>query len=254
MTRPTRVPRAAALLALAVTTACLGDSSAPDESRTTVTVRADTTPIGELVFVLKTGVYDTAITTTGTRILFRNSTSRRIENLAMALQPVVQTTNPFCATPVRPVVDAVFGVVEPGEERTVLPGLFPPTLTLYIANATSGPASLVSPNAGRWQGRIDEFRGTQVTTRSVLAVSRSDGTAVVYGASPTDRFVYGGNVGPSRQLLFHDGVACANNWRAIDTTATVVVRPDSLLFRARAESINGVGAQPDSFVLRLGRR
>lgn len=246
--------RVVALGLLAAASACLGEATRPDESRTVVGVRADTTPIGELVFIIKTGVFDTAITTTGTRILYRNTTNRRIENLAMALQAVVPSTNPLCLTPVRPVVDVVLGAVEPGEERTLLPGLFPASVTLFIANATSGTASLVSPNAGRWQGRIEEYRGAQVVTRSVLAVSRSDGAAVFYGASPSDRFVYTGNVGPARQLLFYDGVSCANNWRAIDTTATVVVRADSVVFSGRAQSASGVPVQPDSFVLRLGRR
>ena len=248
------VRRGLAAVALASLAACLTDGTRPNEQRSSVIIRADTTTIGELVFLLKPGEFDTASTTTGTRVFYRNTTTLRIENLAMTLQPASQSTNPFCVTLNRPVVDVVLGAVGPGEERTVLPGLFPAAVTLFIPTATTSAGSLVSPNAGRWQGTFVEYRGTATSTRDVLAVSRSDGALVVYGRSATDRVVASGNVGPAKTLLVYDGTACANNWRGIDSTASVVIGPDSLRFRGRAETASGLPTAPDSFLIQLGRR
>lgn len=250
-----RLMRGAALAAAALSAACqFTDPGQPSGSSIVVPLRADTTLIGELVF-FRSGTLGDTSRTTGSRIYYRNTTSRTVQNVGIAIHPAIQGQTAECLTPFRPSADTLLGNVPPGTERTVQFGVFAPFVLLYVSSARDSARNFVSGFAGRWQGTATEFRGTTPTSRTVFGVSASDGAFVVYPQTlTTDAWVATGNVGTARRLLGHGGVNCNTNWISVDTLTTLAVRADSLIYRGRATSAQGALANVDSFSVRLARR
>jgi hypothetical protein len=251
-----RLTRAASLMLVGlVAAACqFTDPGQPSGTNVIVPLRADTTLIGELVF-FRSGVLGDTSRATGSRIYYRNTTSRTINNVSIAVHPAIQNQTPECLTPFRPSADTALGNVPPGTERTVQFGVFAPFVLLYVSGASDATRNFVSSLAGRWQGTATEFRGTSPTTRTVFGVSGSDGALVVYPQTiTTDAWVATGNVGSARRLLGHGGVNCNTNWASVDSLTTLAVRADSLIYRGRATSAQGALSGVDSFAVRMARR
>ncbi|MCU0624341.1 MAG: hypothetical protein MUF53_10855 [Gemmatimonadaceae bacterium] len=245
------LPAAGVLLAAACN---FTDPGQPSGSNVVVALRADTTVVGELVFFRSGQLNDTS-RATGSRIFYRNNTTRTVSNLGVVIHPAIQGQPAECITPFRPTADTLLGTVPPGGERSIQFGLFAPFVLVYVPSAGDGTRALVSRFAGRWQGTATEFRGTAPTARTVFAASGSDGDMVVYPQTVTsDGWVATGNVGPARRLLAYNGVNCNANWVAVDSASTLTVGTDSLIYRGRAVAAQGAFTQVDSFVIRLSRR
>lgn len=247
MPSASRVARAA----VALLAAACAESGPPADTTTTLPLRADSTVIGTLTFFTP-GTFSATDPAAGPRVTYTNTTSRTLANLSIALQPSVGTGT-GCRVVYAPTTDTLLGTVPPGAQRVIQLGPYAPFTLVYVPSASDG-VSLVKSWAGRWAGTATEWNGTTPTTRAVRAVSASEGQIVVWLPSTSTTWVGGGLLVPNKQFTVVAGSNCISNWSA-DTSATLTVRPDSILYRGKAvpASIDAV-IFPDSFSIRLGRR
>lgn len=252
MRRPAAFACAAALAAAA----CI-DTRIERSSSNVVDIRADTTLVGRITFQLGNG-FDPQAPGGADAVSYRNSTSRTFSRLSIALSENLTQSQQTCI-PLRPVLsDTVLTNVTPDRSVTLLTGILPTSLRVYVTEATEGSTRLVNELAGRWQGTYSEWRGTTRRDRAAVGVSQSGGRFTLRAIDAGDTLVFESQIGLPRPLGYAaypnscDGLYQGDPG-ASDSRFTLA--GDSLRIFAKAlPSASTTVAIPDSFAIRLTRR
>lgn len=252
MSRPALLALAAALAA----SACI-DTRIEQRSSNVVDIRADTTLVGRITFQLGNG-FDPQAPGGSDVVTYRNTTSRTFSRLSIAISENLTQSQQTCV-PLRPVLsDTVLTNVPPDRSVTLLTGILPSSLRIYVTEATEGSTRLVNELAGRWQGTYSEWRGTTRRNREAVAVSQSGGRISLRAIDAGDTLVFESQLGLPRPLGYSaypnscDGLYQGDPGAADSRFA---LAGDSLVLFARAlPTASTTVTIPDSFAIRLTRR
>lgn len=249
--------RLAALVAIAVLSAACIDTRVEQTSSNVVDIRADTTVVGRITFQLGNG-FDPQAPGGADVVTYRNTTSQTFSRLSIAIAEN-PTQSQLTCVPLRAVLsDTVLTSVSPDRSVTLLSGLLPTSLRIFVTEATVGTTRLVNLFAGRWQGTYSEWRGATRRDRPAIAVSQSGGRLSLRAVDAGDTLVFESQLGLPRPLGYAaypnscDGLYQGN---PADSASRFTLAGDSLLLSARAlPSQSTTVAIPDSFAIRLTRR
>ena len=247
------LPAAAAGLLAA---ACI-DTRVERSSSNEVDIRADTTLVGRITFQLGNG-FDPQAPGGADVVTYRNTTSRTFSRLSIAVSENLTQSQQTCV-PLRPVLsDTVLTNVTPDRSVTLVSGILPSSLRIYVSEATEGTTRLVNPLAGRWSGTYSEWRGTTRVDRPAVGVSQSGGRKSIRAATAGDTLVFESQLALPRPLAYSAFPNTCDGLYQGDPGASdsrFVLAGDSLVLFARAlPSASTVSAIPDSFAMRLLRR
>lgn len=254
-----RLPLAARLAGLvaaaSAATACI-DTRVEQSSTTRVDIRADTTLVGQVNLQRGNG-FDISAPGGADVVTYRNTTTRTFARLSIALSENLTTSQGTCV-PLRPMLtDTVLTNVVPGTELTLLTGILPSSLRVFVTEAVEGTTRLVTTLAGRWSGTYTEWTGTTPKVRPASGLSQSGGRLVVRAALPGDSLVAETQLSTPRPLNFTaypnscDGLYLADLQNA---GGRLTLATDSIVYVSR--TVGGVSTTrtiPDSFALRLTR-
>lgn len=244
-----RAPLAAALLA-----GCL-DARSEQSQTDFVDIRADTTIVGRMTFI-EASSPDPQSPGGLDQLRYNNTTSRTYSRLSFAVAENLTSSADACVPPRAPFVDSVFTNVAPSAEKTVVRGILPGSMLVYVTEAVSGGSALTNILAGRWTGTYTEFTGTTSRVMPTLGWSQSGGRVVTRSVLGGDSLIFAAQLANPRPLFLtaYPG-SCGASYVADPTLARVSVTADSLLIAGGAiPSASTTSSVPDSFRLRLSRR
>lgn len=253
---PTRsVALAAAAAAVLAPAGCLDGGQTASSSRS-ITIYADTTPVGEVSFRSSVAT-DPGAPVPRSALVYVNSTTRTLD-VGIALVDAAAPPLEGCAPIVVPFADTVFVGVVPRGERVIAAAPFPAAIGVYVTRASSAGTALTNPLAGRWSGSLTEWRAGAPSTRAATAVSQSSGAMLVNAVAGGDSVRLQVRLARPRPLAytaFPGG--CDRTYTADATLARVRFTSDTLDVTAAAIPSGAVAnpaALPDSFRLLLGKR
>jgi hypothetical protein len=247
--RHLRAPLAAVLLV-----GCL-DARSEQSQNSVVDIRADTTVVGRVTF-LEASTSDPASPNSLDQLKYTNTTTRTYSRLSLAVAENLTQSADACVPPRAPFVDSVFTNVVPGTEKTVVRGILPGSMVVYVTEAVSAGTGLTNIVAGRWTGTYTEFTGTTTKVYPTLAWSQSGGRVVTRSVLGGDSLIFAAQLANPRPLsLTAFPGTCGASYVADPALARVSVTADSMVIAGAAvPSAATTGSVPDSFRLRLSRR
>lgn len=192
-------------------------------------------------------------------IAYRNTTSRTLSRIGIAVVPQGADLQSPCRAPFPIFRDAEFSGLPPTARRDIARGIVPRSVQVFITSADTGTGNFAPAVAGRWGLTVQMFRtrsDTVVVEEDLLEAVSNETGAVVASKPGVDSTVMTGRLVPGAfsSLRYYPG-RCAAEWTTIAALSVTERRGDTITVRGRADqALTAEEAAPDSFAMRFVRR